>query len=173
MRLSTLRRAREAFLSADRARELLSYDPHSGFLTWKLSRGRKAKAGFRAGYDHHTGYRMVIVTGVQFMEHRLAWLVHHGEWPIDDIDHVNMRRNDNRIENLRPATRSQNCSNKNARRDNSTGIKGVWLSRGRWQAAITKDGKRRYLGSFTSIEDAQAAYSRVATELYGSYARAA
>lgn len=144
-------------------RRIFDYDPASGKFRFKESRGRRA-AGSLAGYVKSDGYRMVSVEGRWCYAHRLAWFYAHGEWPEAEIDHVNGDRDDNRIANLRPATRSENMRN-------VRGAKGWhWHSRaGKWQALIRADGKRKYLGAFATEAEAKAAYEKAAAELHGQF----
>ena len=96
------------------------------------------------------------------------WLYVHGEWPDCDIDHRDGNPSDNRVGNLRMASRAENKANKRKRRDNTSGIKGVvWLSKGRrWNPQITVDGKRKSLGLLMLKEAAEAAYRKAAREYY-------
>lgn len=93
------------------------------------------------------------------MAHRLAWQYATGDVPAADIDHINGVKNDNRLANLRPATRAQNMQNqRRARSDNATGILGVGCVRGRWKSQIQSDGIRMHLGTFDTAEHARSAY---------------
>ena len=99
--------------------------------------------------------------GVSQYAHRLAWLYVHGVWPPHEVDHINGDRSDNRIANLRLATRQQNSENRHGAQSNSkTGLVGVsWHKRaGKWQAHIRVKGRTRYLGLFESTQDACMAY---------------
>lgn len=82
-----------------------------------------------------------------------------------------MDRSDNRISNLREATRSQNAMNARKQRDNTSGFKGVSRWRGKWQAKIQRDGKQRFLGAFSTPQDAALAYKNAAINLHGEFAR--
>ena len=87
----------------------------------------------------------------------------HGVWPDNDIDHKNRNRADNRLNNLREATRSENLHNSPSR--GLSGVKGVSLlspslrkkSKKVWRAAITINYTTHFLGTFTTFEDAVAA----------------
>lgn len=105
------------------------------------------------------GARQGRINGESLYAHRVAWALHHGEWPSGEIDHINGNRSDNRISNLRDVDHQTNMQNKAVYRTNSSGCHGVSRKRstGRWQAAVTVDGKRIHLGSFEARADAIAA----------------
>lgn len=155
-----------ADLTAARLRELLHYDPDTGVVTWKVRPSPIAGPGDRAGSvlnnpKSKKQYRRIQVAGRIFFEHRLIWALHYGEWPDEgmDIDHLNGDGLDNRIINLRLASRSMNRQNlRRAHRDSKTGFLGVTLSRGRFHAHIKIDGRLRYIGSFETPELAHTAY---------------
>ncbi len=161
-------------VSADRLRLLLSYEPSTGQFRWNESRGRVA-SGDRAGSRGRIGYELIRIDGRAYLSHRLAWLYVHGQWPeCDELDHINGVRSDNRISNLRLATFSQNRANSRTHTDNASGFKGVSLDRrrGKWQAQICCDYKKKHLGYFSTREDAYLAYARAANESFGEYAKA-
>jgi hypothetical protein len=148
----------------------LHYDPMTGVFTWKVRAGR-ARAGDVAGYLDYLGYRTIRLRGGLHAAHRLAWFYVHGEWPPSGIDHKNGQPDDNRIENLRPATQSLNNANAKRRRDNTSGFKGVSRHQdGKWLAQIQAAGRNRYIGLFASPEDAHAAYMSAAKEVFGEFA---
>lgn len=153
--------------------ELLSYDPETGILTWKVDRmvGMYrnvvgAKAGDEAGGVCKThGYRFIKVNGRKYRSHRLAWLLHYGEWPEHQIDHINGDRADNRIENLRSVTNQQNGQAAHTPRKNvSSKYRGVYWykSKRKWRAQIETDGKRKHIGYFDSELEAARAYDLAA-----------
>jgi hypothetical protein len=154
--------------------DYLDYNPETGEFLWKASRGRRAK-GARAGSVRSNGYAYIWVKGGYYRAHRLAWLYVHGRFPDLEIDHVNMNKTDNRIENLRLATHSQNGANTGKKRNNKSGYKGVHYSRIRkkWRAQIEKGGNKHHLGLFYTPEEAHNAYIKAAQELFGEFARAA
>lgn len=148
-------------LTAERVRELLSYDPATGQFHWKQRMSQRVHAGARAGSVSKRGYRSIKVEGKMRRACRLAWLMVHGEWPRHEIDHVNGDRGDDRIENLRDVTHQVNTQNlKGAKATNrSTGLLGVSKGRrGRPQALIRINGETVSLGHFDSAELAHQAY---------------
>lgn len=141
-------------ISVEFIKEILAYDSSTGILTWRVRRGPKAK-GSLAGYKHHTGYVQIEINGKAYLAHRLAWAIHYGELPISDIDHINRVKDDNRIENLRLATHSENMNNKTVAKNNTSGYTGVtWYpSRNCWVAKHS----RKTIGYYHTIEEAAAA----------------
>jgi hypothetical protein len=147
-------------------KSVLSYDAASGLLHWINSTG-KAKAGSVAGCEAK-GYILIGVAGRLLKAHRLAWLLHYGSDPANDIDHINGVRSDNRIANLREANQSQNMHNRRADKDNSSGIKGVCWNKwkGKWMAYV--NGK--HYGYFLTKEEAGAAARSARELLHGQFA---
>ena len=151
-------------LTADRVRELLSYNPDSGVFTWRVSRpGRKA--GSLAGTPDGRGYWRISVDDKSYRAHRLAWLWVHGTWPVE-IDHKNQIKTDNRIDNLRPVTRAQNQQNRPRFKNNTSGFSGVsWKAReARWRAVFCMNCVRKELGLFKTPEAANEAIQRYRTD---------
>lgn len=155
-------------------RTSLAYDPDTGIFTWRIRRGCRG-AGKEAGCLRKDGYRIIGVYFTEFLAHRLAWFFVNGTWPDGEIDHINCDPSDNRIANLRLATRSQNQQNVPLTRANTSGYKGViWdASRQLWRAEICVQYKRHYLGRFASKDEAYAAYAEACEKLHGEFARAA
>ena len=113
----------------------------------------------------------MTVDRIVYRAHRLIWLMYHGQWPPQEIDHINGDRADNRIVNLRLATASQNRANSKVYKTNRCGFKGVARTPyGRWVARIHFE-KTKYLGTFDTPEEAHAAYVRAAQAAHGIFAR--
>jgi hypothetical protein len=165
--MSTTRRKSD--LTAARLRELLNYDQTTGVFRWRVATARRIVVGDIAGGPDHA-YWVIWIDGKKYGAHCLAWLHVHGEWPPGDIDHKDTVKHHNWIDNLRPATRSQNVANTARRRSNSSGYKGVSANGGKWMARIRKGGRLLYLGSFATREEAHAAYISRAGELFGDFA---
>lgn len=141
-------------LSAEDLRELVVYDKNTGAFR-RLIKGR---VGSPYTVD---GYIRLRIDGVSFRAHRLAWLYVTGDWPSNQIDHINGNRADNRFENLRDVTTKQNTMNqREAHKNNKSGLLGVRVrSDGSgFYASIKIDGKARYLGSFKDALAAHDAY---------------
>lgn len=157
-------------LLLEEARALLSYDGGTGIFRWLNPRGR-ANADCPAGNINNYGYRRIGIHGLHFYAHRLAWFMHYEVWPDDILDHINRDRDDNRIANLRPATRQTNMLNSGARAS-ASGFRGVYRPKHleKWTARIKVKGKYFYLGSFDTPELAYAAYVEAAHEHHGEFA---
>lgn len=160
-------------LDAATLRKLLDYDQDTGEFTWRVSRGRMAKVGAKAGCVKRNGYIQIRIGGRDFFAHRLAWLHAKGIWPPHDTDHINGERNDNRIANLRLATRSQNQANRGAQANNTSGAKGVCWHKGihKWVAHVRVGGEKKHLGTFVRRDEAEAAYQVAAILHFGPFAR--
>jgi len=122
------------------------------------------------------GHIAICVDGCRVGAHRLAWFYVYGVWPPDQVDHINLVKDDNRLSNLRLATASGNAINRGRRRDNKSGIKGVSWSKEmrKWTACIRiPGGPWKHLGRFSSKEDAAKAYADAAFKYHGEFARLA
>ncbi len=160
-------------LTADRVREVLSYDEISGELRWKVSPGNQILDGTLAGKYETNGRLRIKIDGKLYLGHRLAWLHYYGSWPEKFIDHINGNPQDNRISNLRQATNQQNSFNQKRPRNNTTGFKGVNFHKRHslYQAYIKADGKRIHLGYFEDPKEAHVAYVAAAKKYHGEFSR--
>jgi hypothetical protein len=150
----------------DRFAELLSYDPETGEFRWKVDRRRGLK-GSLAGTTNSDGYIQIMIDYKRYRAHRLAWLFTTGEWPSHDVDHIDGNAANNRIANLRIATRAENNQNlKKARSSNKLGLLGVVAHQGRFMASIKVNGKSRCLGYFDDPQSAHAAYLAAKREIH-------
>lgn len=149
-------------------RARLSYNPETGVFVWCSP---KRLVGRVAGSKDTRGHLQIHVDGKIYAAHRLAWLFATGQWPTLEIDHKDRVKTNNRIANLRLATRSQNNTNMPIRRDNSSGVKGVsWnKAKSKWCAYVVADGKQKHLGSFALKDAAIAARLAAAKEYYGEF----
>lgn len=151
--------------------ERMHYDHETGLFTWlKNVGGQKGKKGMIAGSLKIQGYVDIRFNGSIYKAHRLAWFYHYGKWPDGEIDHINGVKSDNRISNLRLATRAENLRNIGRRNKNTSGYKGVSRVGNKWQARITANMKKIYIGLFDTREEAYAAYCKEAGKLHGDFA---
>lgn len=167
--------------SPELLRKLLRYEPETGKLFW-LERPRefftseresKRWNGRYSGKEAFTskndkGYFGGKIGRRTFTAHRVAWALHYGEWPDQDIDHIDGNRANNKIYNLRDVARSENAKNAALRSDNASGCSGVvWHKRdANWCVQISINGRRVHIGSFEEKNDAIAA-RRAAEKMFG------
>jgi hypothetical protein len=137
---------RLGLMNADDVKELLDYDRETGEFYWKSRPHNISKRfiGKRAG-TISLGYLRISLDGKLVLAHRLVWLMEHGEWPRDHIDHINRNKMDNRIGNLRDATQSQNMRNASLPSNNKSGIAGVsWNKvKNSWEVYIGVGQRKR------------------------------
>lgn len=159
-------------LSQETLRQLVTYDAATGEMRWAVTR-KGAQIGALVGAPTAYGYRRATICGARQHVHRLVWLYAYGDWPDRDIDHINGDKSDNRLSNLRLATRPQNIANSGPRPKNKTGFRGVSLCAhtGKWRASITLEGRSRNLGRFGTPEDAARAYDAAALAHHNEFAR--
>ena len=161
-------------LTRKRVQELLDYEPATGIFRWKVRRrSYKAKAvpGAVAGARRKDGYMEIRVDGELIHAHRLAFLWMTGVVP-KEVDHKNSIRGDDRWDNLRPATHSQNGVHKDANKNNKLGIKGVRVNKGKYEARIWKNGRSIQIGRYRSAEEASAAYISASRKQHGEFSYA-
>lgn len=143
--------------TAEHVRSVMTYDPETGLLHWRAPRSG-IKTSLLAGSLTSEGYLATEIHSKAYKNHRLAWLITHGYWPIE-IDHINGHRIDNRLCNLRECTRSANRQNlKSAHSNNASGLLGVSKRPYGYQARITLNSKTITLGCFKTAEEAYAVY---------------
>jgi hypothetical protein len=131
------------------------FEYRDGNLYWKKSfnPNKTNLIGQLAGSIHKTGYQHITWMGKSHKAHRLIFMFHHGYMP-DFIDHINNVRNDNRIENLRAATRSENNFNASMCKNNKSGYRGVnWHKHSKsWIVRVMTHGKSKIIGYFKDLE---------------------
>ena len=88
----------------------LAYEPKIGCIYWIKGKHKGKEAG-SWNWNHNDYHRRVSFKGKQYLGHRLAWYLHTGDWPEGEIDHINRDPGDNRWENLRDVSRSDNMLN--------------------------------------------------------------
>lgn len=175
-------------IAPEKLQALLDYNPQTGILVWKErtrdplvslrehNRWNSRWAGQQAGCITHFGYVAVKFGKAAYKAHRIAWAMHYGAYPSKDefVDHINRDKADNRLSNLRLASRSENGINRPEPVNNTSGHKGVmaypWSKKRPWVARIGVDGTRRHIGYFSTFDEACSAYEKAARNLYGTFA---
>ena len=159
-------------------KEYLDYNPDTGIIIWKKTTNQRIKVGAEAGHKKvktkDLVYREIKFNYTQYKAHRLAYYMHHGIDPRNnDIDHEDGNGLNNRIDNLRLATRPENGRNRKFQRNNTSGVTGVcWLKkRKRWVAQINFNGKAMWVGSYVNKEDAIQVRKEAEKKYFGEFRR--
>jgi hypothetical protein len=139
-------------ITPEQLRLRLRYEPETGEWVW-LSSPRNGQVGKPAGWIDAYGYRRIKIDGQTYIASRLAFLYMTGQWPQDEVDHVNRDQYDDRWENLREATRSENNLNRDY--TGATGHKGIYKHSQNDRYVAQYDNI--YIGSYKTIEEATAA----------------
>lgn len=148
-------------IDATTLRSVLDYNPITGVFVWKVRSSARTYPGDVAGCKDKEGYRVIKFQRRVYFAHRLAWLYVYGEWPKAKTDHINGDKADNRIDNLRDVTQSQNMQNQyRAMKNSRTGYLGVCTTEyaNKFDAVININGKQVRLGRFDSPEKAHEVY---------------
>ena len=163
--------AKKELPSPEYLRKLVRYDPETGELFWRkrdaseyahckdprhdANAFNRKWAGKLIGYSNGKGYLTINLRGQPMAAHRVAWAVHYGHWPKDHIDHINGKRDDNRIENLRDVTCAENLRNRAYRPRGVSGVVGVYPTRnGKWQARLYLKDRAPCFGNYDTISEA-------------------
>lgn len=155
-------------LTQEHLKWLLTYDSETGIWLWNHPPGYKLRQGDMAGTLRADGYRRIAIEHRRYYSAQLAFLYMTGEWPKEQVDHINRVRDDDRWVNLREASWGQNMANQGIQRNNTSGYRGVsWsFNQAKWDARF--GGKR--IGLFEDIEEAAQAYDTYARQKHGEYA---
>ena len=142
-------------ITQEELKQRLLYDAETGIFVW-IKPQKGIRVGDLAGNLSTTGYARIGLDGISYQAHRLVYLYIYGYLPDDDIDHINGIRNDNRLCNLRLATRGQNNQNRKfANKNNKTGHKGIWRHQsGKYRVSIGVNNKNIHLGYHNTLEEA-------------------
>lgn len=125
------------------------YDPWTGEFGW-IDPDKEC-------FLWNTGYLGVSYCGSSWLVHRLIFILMTGDFPLDNVDHINRVKLDNRWENLRDVPQKLNTRNLNMNKHNKTGVSGVYWDKDRekYRAQISLDNKTKYLGLFDSLDEAK------------------
>lgn len=150
-----------ALLTQEKLKGLLHYAPDTGVFTWVAD-------GRIVGTLNDQGYFRIRVDGRLHYSHRLAWLYMTGNCPTGDVDHQDRDRKNNKWSNLREATRGENHQNKSKQSNNRSGHIGVCFHSAsqQWEARITRNRQRTYLGLFATPELASDAYQAAKKQIH-------
>lgn len=159
---------RESEISREWLKSKTFYSPKTGKMYKRYSYGLKLTLG-----TDLRGYLRIKLKYKEYKQHRVAWFYMYGCWPVNHVDHINGDTADNRIENLRECSETQNAGNSKLSDANTSGVKGVYWAQAqnKWVAQITKQGRTYHLGCYDSIDDAGKAYEKAAKGYFGEFAR--
>ena len=167
-------------------RQLIRYEPETGKLFWRrrpvemfsslrIANSWNSQFADKEAFTYVTfyGYRQGNLLNTAYYAHRVAWTLHTGVEPSDEIDHINGDKCDNRITNLREAIHAENMKNVALRVTSASNYIGVsWMkTKGKWRARVKEGGKEKHLGLFDCKIEAAKARDRAAIEFYGPFAR--
>lgn len=149
--------------------EMLEY--RDGELYWKKPNSNRLKVGEVAGCIEAKGYRVIMVKGKKYKTHKLVWLMFHGTLPAT-LDHINGIKSDNRVENLRLSSISENNQNCTLRKDNRSGVKNVCLHKGtgKWGVSLSVRGQAKHFGLFEDLELAALVAYEAREKYHGKFA---
>lgn len=161
-------------ITAEELRRILNYDPETGIFTWRAKISDKVVIGRIAGVVATNGHRYITAFKKHMLASRLACLYMTGKWPAQQIDHKNRVASDDRWDNLREATHSENIWNREKAKPNRFGIKGVRQDKRYpgcgYYATIRVNGKTHWLGTYKTKDEAAAAYQTAVTQYHGEFA---
>lgn len=154
-------------------KELLNelFDYKDGILYWKIARSNAAKIGNKASKNYKgTDYYKVSISKLSYRNSRLIFFLFNNYFP-EQVDHIDRSRLNDRIDNLRAATREENCRNCSPSKNKLSQYLGVFFKEGKyWTAAINVNRKQIHLGHFQTEELAALAYNRAAVKHFGEFA---
>jgi len=154
-------------LTAETLRSLLRYDSTTGLFSWR-DFGMNPNRRTKFVSDRSPRYSNITISGKVYRAHRLAWLYHYGVWPETFLDHINGRKSDNRITNLREASNAENQQNRKLNKNSKSGLTGVCYDKAayNWKARINIGGTSKNLGKFPTKELAHEAYLAAKQQLH-------
>lgn len=158
-------------LTQDYLKSILHYNPETGVFTWLKRLSMNTKVMGVAGTINTDGYARVVISGRAHPAHRLAWLYIYNHFPKTQIDHINLNKSDNSINNLRLASASNNQRNKGLMKSNKSGYKNVsWCTRAKkWKVGLKVNRKSIHFGYFSDIQDANTAAINARNLMHGEF----
>jgi len=166
----------KSFITAEYVRSIFYYDKQLGVLIWKERYDVPKEWNTRyankiAGTNSKSNRWQILINNKKYIRYHLIWVYHHGYWSIKAIDHIDGNSMNDKIENLREATDSQNAGNSKIPYTNTTGLKGVCKYRSKWRAQIRVNGPKVWLGDFNCPAAASFAYQIASDIHFGEFAR--
>jgi hypothetical protein len=155
-------------ITQDYVKQLFEY--RDGALYWKVKTSKKMLIGQKAGNKREDGYCLTRIAPKRYLNHRLIFLMHHGYFP-KFIDHIDGNPSNNKIENLRAATATQNQHNRKLGKNNTSGLKNVsWVAkRKKWEVKIYVNNKRHNIGYFDDVELADLVAQEARNKYHGKF----
>lgn len=155
-------------LTQEYLKTILDYNQETGDLIWKYRENVPKQwntryAGMVAGCLKEGGYICLTINGGYELAHRIIWMIVYGYMPVE-IDHEDGIGSNNKLINLRDATRSQNMAN-----IESVGF-GLWERNGKYRASVKVNNERVHLGWYDTKEQAKAAYLAARDKYFGEFA---
>jgi len=150
--------------------ELFEYK--DGNLYWKKRLSQRAKIGDKAGYLRKDGYVNIRINNKNYKAHRLVFVFHHDYMP-EFIDHIDGNKANNKIENLRSATKAQNRMNISLQSNSKSGIKNVnWHKKtNKWIVQLGINGKKLHFGTYFDLEVAKFVADTMRHKYHGQFSR--
>lgn len=157
-------------ITYERLIEILDYDPETGIFTWKVDKSLRAKKGSVAGCNIE-GYISIGIDGKNYRASILAWLYTYKKYPEHKITHIDKNRKNNKIKNLRGKTKQGYIKKPKLKKDNKSGVNGIFFEerRNKWVAQIMVKRKNIYLGSFDKNNKDEAVKARYNAEIEYGY----
>lgn len=163
-------RIKDKLLNRD---DLLEKFEYKDGLLFVKAHSQTYRIGKKTGTFNKSGYRIVMYNGIQFMMHRVIFLMHHGYLP-ECIDHIDRNKSNNKIENLRACTFSQNALNRRLHKNADTKYYGLifmnYNKQPKYIVKLSVNGKAKFFGSYISIIEAILVYNREAVRYHGEFA---
>jgi hypothetical protein len=155
-------------ITLNQYKKVLEYQPETGNFIWLESRG-KAKKGSIAGTPDKNGYIQIRYLRKAAQAHRLVFLYMTGEWPVNQVDHINRVTNDNRWINLRQADSFINMRNRGIQKNNTSGCRGVTYNKAqkKWKVEVKYKHQSYFIGYYKEKKDAIKASYIARVLIYG------
>jgi hypothetical protein len=145
------------------------FEYKDGQLFWKIKPSCRIHKNTIAG-TWNNGYCFVSINKKKYLVHRFIFMMHNGYLP-NFIDHIDGNPSNNLINNLRPATKSENACNRKLSIINKSGIKNVNWKKNKWCVQIQINKQKIHIGYYKDIELAELAAIEARNKYHGQFAR--